>query len=259
MKKAKTIAETSLVQAAFFSRMGDGQQFRRLFDHLPDVHFFVKDCEGRFVAGSAGLLLRLGFASEGELIGKTDAEVHPPRTAEDIRADDLRVMTTGVPLVNRVEALFTRSQAKDWYVTTKLPVLDRKGVVIGVMGFVRPYRREEDLQPGSERVARVVAFIQEHHSRALTAAELAGVAHVSTRQLHRLFQGVFGMSTEAFIVKTRVQAASDDLMLTSKSLSEIASDHGFYDQSAFSRHFTQYTGETPLKFRLRRKAAQGVR
>lgn len=258
-KPGNTMTKAAEKQAAFFARMGESQQFGLLLDHLPDVHFFVKDREGRFVAGSAGLLQRLGFSSESELIGKTDADLHPPRTVEEIRADDARVMSTGEPLVNRVEALFTRSQAKDWYVTTKLPVLDKMGKVIGIMGFVRPYRLDEHPQPGSERVVRVVEFIQENHARGLTSEELAKVAHVSTRQLHRLFKSVFGMSTEAFIVKTRVQAASDDLTLTNKSLSEIAIDHGFCDQSAFSRSFTRHTGETPLKFRQRRKVAKNGR
>ena len=59
------------------------------------------------------------------------------------------------------------------------------------------------------------------------------------------------MSPQEFVVRTRVQAASDDLMQTGKPLSEIAEAHGFYDQSALSRQFFQHTGETPLKFRQR--------
>ena len=56
-------------QAAFFRRMGLGQQFRRLFDHQADVHFFAKDLEGRFVAAGPGLLGLLGFSSEEKIWG----------------------------------------------------------------------------------------------------------------------------------------------------------------------------------------------
>jgi AraC-like DNA-binding protein len=240
-------------QDAFFARMGGRQQFQRLFEHLPDVHFFAKDREGRLIVASIGVLQRLGFAREEDIVGKLDTDFHPPRTACEIRADDERVMSTGTPMVDRVEALFTRSHAKDWYVTTKLPIYDTAGEVIGIMGFVRPYRRNDKSMPGAERLERVVSHIHHHHSKSISVAELARIAHLSVRQLHRLFHDVFGMSTENFIVRTRVQASSDDLLMTDKPLSEIAALHGFCDQSAFSRRFTEHTGETPLKFRQRRR------
>lgn len=244
------------VQAAFFARMGGRQQFQQLFEHLPGVCFFAKDAEGRFMAVNALSLARMGFQSEAEAIGKTDADVHPERVAREIRADDLRVMQTGQPLIDRVEALFIRSQAKDWYATTKLPIFDRAGKVIGVMGFVRPFRSGEMKQAGLARLETVVAYIQKHHGTKIEIPRLARLAHVSSRQLHRLFQAAFGMSTQVFIVRTRVQAASDDLLLTELPISEIALKHGFCDQSAFSRAFSEHTGETPLQFRRRHRRAE---
>jgi AraC-like DNA-binding protein len=237
--------------------MGGAQRFQELFDHMPDVHFFAKDCEGRFVAGSAGLLQRLGIASEEDLIGLTDGDIHPARVAKEIREDDKRVMTSRRPLIDRIEALFTRSQAKDWYATTKLPIVDASGEVIGIMGFVRPYRQIDKHAPGMERLERVVAHIHQRHAEHIAAEDLAKIACLSVRQLHRLFHKVFGMNTQTFIVRTRVQAASDDLLLTDKPMSEIALDHGFCDQSAFSRRFLEHTGETPLRFRKRLGRSRG--
>jgi AraC-like DNA-binding protein len=240
-------------QREFFARMGPMQQFRSLFDHLPEVHFFAKDRAGRFVTCSLGLLKRLGFEHESQIVGITDFDVHPPRTAREIREDDERVMSSRIPLVDRVEALFTRSQAKDWYVATKLPLVDAANEVIGVMGFVRPYRKDVHPQAGDKRLSRVVAHIRKNHSQPLRISSLAKLANVSVRQLHRLFHEVFGMSTEKFVARTRVQAASDALLMTDLPISDIALNHGFCDQSAFSRRFAEHTGETPLKFRQRRK------
>ena len=240
-------------QSIFFARMGGRQQFQRLFEHLPGVCFFAKEAEGRFVAANALCLKRMGLASEAELLGKTDADVHPDRVAHEIREDDLRVMRTQQPLIDRVEALFIRSKAKDWYATTKLPIFGRRGEVIGVMGFVRPYRSGELQQSGIARLDSVVSYIQKHHAEKIEISKLTKLACVSARQLHRLFHAAFGMSAQTFIVRTRVQAASDDLLLTEKPLGEIALDHGFCDQSAFSRAFTEHTGETPLRFRHRHR------
>ena len=121
------------------------------------------------------------------------------------------------------------------------------------MGFVRPYRRGEKSVPGAERLERVVNYIHENHAKPIAVDDLAKLACLSARQLHRQFRAVFGMSTQTFIVRTRVQAASDDLALTEKPLSEIAFEHGFCDQSAFSRRFAEHTGETPLRFRQRNR------
>ena len=241
------------MQAEFFARMGGRQQFQALFDHLPDVHFFAKDAEGRFVAGGAGLLQRLGFSREEELLGLTDADIHPARTAREIREDDLRVMQTGKPLRGRVEALFTRSRATDWYVTTKLPIFSLNREVIGIMGFVRPCQRDKNAPLRADRIQPVIAHIQAEYARPIAAPELARLANLSVRQLHRLFHEFFGMSTQAFIVRTRLQAASDALLLSDKPLSDIAVEHGFCDQSAFCRRFCEHTGETPLKFRQRHR------
>ncbi len=173
--------------------MGGRQQFQGLFEHLPGVCFFVKDADGRFMAANALCLKRMGFNSEVEVIGKTDADVHPERVAREIREDDLRVMRSREPLVDRVEALSIRSQAKDWCVTTKLPIFDRAGTVLGVMGFVRPFRSGEMKQASLARLEPVVAFIQKHHGAKIEIPRLAKLAHVSSRQLHRLFQAAFGI------------------------------------------------------------------
>jgi AraC-like DNA-binding protein len=253
MRRRSAIPNTRTLQAGFFRRMGLSQQFRALFEHLSDVHFFAKDAEGRFVAAGAGLLQRLGFSREEEILGLTDADIHPARVVQDIRADDLRVMQTRKPLIDRVEALFTRSNAKDWYLTTKLPIVDARGTVIGVMGFVRPFRRESGVSPHAAQLEPAVTHIQARHREPIAIPELARLAHLSERQLSRRFQKVFGMSAQEFVVRTRVQAASDDLLQTDKSVADIAYEHGFYDQSAFTRQFRQHTGETPLKFRQRHR------
>ena len=244
-------------QAAFFRQMGAAQQFRELFEYLPGVDFFAKDAEGRFVAVGAGTLWRIGAKTEEELLGVNDATIHPPNAAKAIREDDLEVMRTRRPLVNRVEALYTRSRAKDWYVTTKLPILDVDGNVIGIMGFVRPYHTVVDGQEIDPQIERVVAHIGKHYHESLAIGELAQMAHLSQRQLNRRFQAIFRMSTQEFLVRTRIQAACDALLDTNKSVGEIASEHGFCDQSAFTRQFRQHIGETPFVFRRSRSRTQG--
>ncbi|RBP38155.1 AraC-like DNA-binding protein [Roseimicrobium gellanilyticum] len=255
-KRSESLSAPSEFQKAFFKRMGSMQQFRMLFEHLPDTDFFAKDTEGRFVAIGEGMLRRIGATREEELLGVSDSTIHPPYVARAIRQDDLHVMQTRQPIIDRVEALYARTRAKDWFVTTKLPILDAHGEVIGVMGFVRPYHGGSGGGEDDEQLQKVVDHIHLHFRERLAVADLAQIAHLSERQLNRRFQKTYRMSTQEFIVRTRIQAASDELLATESSIAEVALNHGFYDQSAFTRQFRQHTGETPRTFRSRRRKTQ---
>jgi AraC-like DNA-binding protein len=245
-------------QEEFFQRLGDPRQLLDLMEFLPDVEYFAKDADGRFVAISRGMLRRIGSESEEEYLGIADSVIHPPSIARGIREDDLHVMRTGRPIVDRVEALFARTRAKDWFLTTKLPIYDAEGDVIGVMGFVRPYRPGASSGVQDIQVQRVVAYIHEHYRERTSISEFARIAHLSERQLNRRFQETFRMSVQEFIMRTRIQAASDDLLASDKPVAEIAHEHGFYDQSSFTKHFRSHTGETPLAFRQYRRTSRNV-
>lgn len=231
--------------------MGASQQFRLLFDALPEVHFFAKDRESRFVAASPEVVRRLGAKSEEELLGRRDLDFLPPQLSASIAADDATVMSTGEPLFNRLETWFAQSRVLDWFVTTKFPIRDEEGKIIGVMGFVRPYEGKEgrrQLWSAGTGFSRAVEHIRQHLGRALTVEDLAFKAGLSKRQLHRKFIESFGLSAQAFIIRTRLQAACELLAAREKSLAEIAAECRFADQSAFTRHFKKLIGSTPGAF-----------
>lgn len=236
-------------QKAFFCKVQPVRQLLALFDYLPNIDSFAKDATGRFTAVGRGTLQRVGLEREEDLLGKCDDVIHPPNVAKAIREDDLEVMQSHKPLVDRIEALYARTRAKEWFLTTKVPLLDAEGKVIGIMGFVRPYRGTGSA--ADPQINRVVTCIQENYWERLKAADLARLANLSERQLNRRFQETFRVSVHEFIIRTRVQAASDALLETNRSIAEIAQSCGFYDQSAFTRQFRKHVGEAPLAFRRR--------
>ena len=185
------------------------------------------------------------------MIGTNDYEYFPAHIADTFVADDKQVLESGEPLINRVEIWYTEQRLLDWFVTTKLPIRDLEGHVIGVMGTVRSYEgNRKEIQTYSQ-IDRVVKFIRENHRRKITVNELADLSGVSARQLHRRFVEMFGMSAQEFLAKTRIKAASDALLNTDRSVGDIAVEFGFCDQSAFTQQFKKHVGETPLKFRRR--------
>ncbi len=244
-------AEPVVIQQNFFARMGGPQQFQQLFEHLPGVSFFVKDRQSRMICASQPFWEHLGAKSEAEIIGKTDDDFFPPHAADHFRRDDQLVMTTGRPLIGRVELWYNEQRVLDWFVTNKLPVRDTRGEIIGVMGTVRSYEGQRRTMLPMSLINSTVDYIREHHHERLTVDDLANQAGLSPRQLHRKFRDVFGLSVQEFLIKTRIQAASDALLHSDLSIAQIAAKFGFCDQSAFTQLFRKHTGLTPLKFRRR--------
>jgi AraC-like DNA-binding protein len=235
----------------FLRRLGSDTPFYRLFDLMPDVSFFAKDRQCRLMCASQQFIKRFGFRDEAQVIGKDDFALFPARLAESFRRDDEEVMRTGQPKVNIVELFFTEQGIPDWFVTNKLPLRDRQGRIIGVMGTVQSYEgRREVLQPYLQ-LDRAVAYIREHFRAGVSVKELAGVLKVSPRHLHRKFMEAFGSSPQAFIIKLRIQAACEALHREGAQISDVARDLGFCDQSAFTQLFQKYAGLTPRQYQQR--------
>lgn len=241
----------------FLRAIGPDTPFYRLFDWLPDAAFFAKDAQFRIMGASQRFLERLGFRDESQVIGKNDFELFPPRLAESFRRDDEEVLRTGLPKLNIVELFFNAQGIPDWFVTNKLPLRDRVGRVIGVMGTVHSYEARRHVLRPYLQLDRAVAYIRENFRHGVTVKELSHAVSLSPRQLHRKFVEAFGVSTQAFIIKLRIQAACEALPREGAEIATVALDLGFCDQSAFTQLFQKHVGLTPLKyqqrFRLSRK------
>ena len=81
-------AEGKKLQEAFLSRLIPEDSLGQLFDMLPNVYFFVKDTEGRFMRMNQALLQAIGFRHETEVLGFTDADFFSPFLAQGYREED---------------------------------------------------------------------------------------------------------------------------------------------------------------------------
>lgn len=237
------------LRESFLRRMGPESPFYLLFNHLPRVSFFAKDAQFRLVAANRHFVERLGFSTEAEILGKDDFELFPARLAEKFRRDDEEVMRTGQPKLGIVELFFNRQGIPDWFVTHKLPVFDGEGRVMGVMGIVRAHGTAPDEVHPHQQIERAVEHIRTRFREKITVPELAELACLSPRQLHRKFVEAFGMSPQAVVMKVRIQAACELLADPDRQVGEIARMVGFADQSSFTQHFQKHMGVTPLRYR----------
>ncbi len=240
---------TQVIRDEFLSRIGPESPIYRLFDCIPGVSFFAKNGEFKFVCANRHFMERFGITEESEIIGKDDFALVPARLAEKFRIDDEEVMRTGEAKWHIVELFFNRQGLPDWFVTDKMPVRDKRGRVIGVMGIVRAYGSAPEEVHTHQQIARAVEHIRSHFRQKITVEELADLTHLSTRQLHRKFIEAFGMGPQAVIMKLRIQAACELLGDPDAMISEVARTVGFTDQSSFTQHFHKHMGVTPLRYR----------
>jgi len=225
-----------------------------LFEDLPGVSFFIKDKEQRLVMVNDGFLPRLGLSQE-ELFGKTDFDLFPARLAEHFRRDDRDIFETKKAKLNILELVFNSQGLPDWYLTNKYPLFNDRGDVAGLMGTVRPYGDGEKKELKWERddeIGRAVNHIRNHFRSEMAISDLVKVSGLSHRKLHRGFVELFGVAPMQFITRTRIEAACDDLLSSTKKLSVIAKENGFYDQSSFTQLFRRQMKITPLKYRKQR-------
>ena len=109
---------------------------RRLIDNVPDV-IYVKDPDSRFVIGNLAMVHLAGAAEPDSILGKTDSAFFPAPLATSNRTDEETVIRTGEPLFNHEELFVGSSGQQCWLATTKAPLRNRNGEVIGVVGIGR--------------------------------------------------------------------------------------------------------------------------
>lgn len=236
-------------QRQFFKKVPGIAQTCRLFAHLPDVYLVVKDNRGRFIKHNRALLNWLKVADEGELIGRTDFDIHPRDQAEAYQREDRRVMETREPLVDLVHPVTGGEGATTWFQVIKEPLFDTQGQVAGVVGMMRDYRRAGLAIAPYLEMQQVFDRINDHYSREIPVKELASLVGLSTSQFQRRFRKLFQTSPASYISHVRVQAACRLLTSTTDTISQIANRCGFYDHSHFSRVFKSQTGLSPTVYR----------
>jgi two-component system, sensor histidine kinase and response regulator len=99
---------------------------------------YFKDLESRFLFVSAGWLAAYAPGrSARELIGKTDFDVFSHQHAADAFADEQEIIHTGKPIAGQVERETYTGRPDAWVSTTKMPLLDDDGQIIGTFGISR--------------------------------------------------------------------------------------------------------------------------
>ncbi len=115
-----------------------------LLDNLPDAVYF-KDIENRIIKANKFYIQGTGLPKE-EIMGKTDFDFFSPEQAQEMFNDDQKVIKTGKPLVGKIEKTTLSDGSKNQVITTKIPMRDKQGEIIGTMGITRDITAHANLE-----------------------------------------------------------------------------------------------------------------
>ena len=127
---------------------------RTLIDNLPDP-IYVKDTTGKKIIANKEDQLYMGVTSEKEILGKTDLQLYPGDVGVRGHQNDQFIMQQGITIVNKEEQFVDQNGNNHWLLTSKIPLHNSLGDIIGLMGIGREITQrklmEDELLKSNER------------------------------------------------------------------------------------------------------------
>jgi molybdopterin-guanine dinucleotide biosynthesis protein MobB len=119
-------------------RLADRKQadqiLQLIMDHIP-LSIFWKDENLNYLGCNRKFAADAGLSSPDEIIGRDDYEMPWVKEADLYRADDRQVLTTGISKLYYEEPQTTPAGKQFWLRTSKIPLADASGKVVGVLGM----------------------------------------------------------------------------------------------------------------------------
>ncbi|MHC4691562.1 MAG: sensor histidine kinase [Planctomycetota bacterium] len=159
---------------------------RTLIDNMPD-NIYVKDTERRFVVANVAVARFMGADTPDELLGKKDFDFYPEDLAAKYDADGQKVIESGQALVSREEPAIDAEGNRRWSSTTKAPLRDSHGKIVGIVGISRDITARKLVELDREKLMQTLAFKNK---------ELESILYVTSHDLRSPLVNIQGFSGE---------------------------------------------------------------
>jgi diguanylate cyclase (GGDEF)-like protein/PAS domain S-box-containing protein len=157
---------------------------RAVLKQTPDFQY-AKDLGSRFITVNQTVATFNGFSHPDEMIGKTDFDITTAAQAQELFAAEQKIMQSGLPLIDFEELLVGVSGAQTWFATSKAPLRNESGDIVGLAGVTRDITARKHAELLLEEQALVLELI------ALNAP-LEEVLNRLVRLMETQLEGVYG-------------------------------------------------------------------
>jgi PAS domain S-box-containing protein len=107
---------------------------RTIIDTMPD-HIYIKDRQHRFMLSNAAHTRHYNQGGTLDLIGKTDYDLFTAEESAIFHAAEDAIFETEQPILNLIEQGVNEDGSDLWILTTKIPLRNLNGEVIGLLGL----------------------------------------------------------------------------------------------------------------------------
>lgn len=156
-----------------------------LMDNLPDAIYF-KDRQSRFIRISRSMVVKHMANHPGakisDMLGKTDFDIQDHAHATEAYNDEQEIIRTGTPKIDYIEKELLPDGAERWITTTKLPLLNNTGEIIGTFGI-------------SKDITRMRMLEKEQHDAMLEKAVAQGKFEIASDVMHDIGNAVVGFGS----------------------------------------------------------------
>jgi len=164
-----------LVQARVATRLQQREQtyLRALLDYLPDTIYF-KDRQSRFICVNQSMVQKNRCASAEDMLGQSDFDCFTKEHAQQAFDDEQRIMQTGEALLGVEEKETWPDGRITWVSTSKLPLRNLSGEIIGTFGVSRDITEHKRIEAEHRQMEAQLLLSQKLESVGRLAA---GIAH----------------------------------------------------------------------------------
>ncbi len=227
----------------------DVRHIEQIADLMHDTAFFIKDAGGRYVMVNQSLVERHGLQTKSQLLGRRPCDVCPGDFGRIPTQQDAQVLSTGRPIIERLELFWRRPNVPEWGLTSKLPIRDGDGHVSGLIGISKDLTTPVHRGDVPAALQDALRFLETAFDQQISPSSLARKAGMSPARFARIIKRIHGLTPSQLITKTRIAAGARLLAETQASIAKVAMDCGFSDHSAFTRAFRSVTGLSPTDHR----------